>query len=718
MSRTFGTEVERKFITMPKSSTSFYTSNMSLASLDRAKDFVKGSLKALNIGSSMEHRMECEQPILEASSSNTSVNAEEFQGWTPLLVLTGVATTLGSSIPVGYNIGVMNTPAHIIREFCNATVADRYGINMGPSQLNILWSIIVSIFLVGGVTGSLSGGWVADRFGRKGAVVINNILGILAAILFVSSRHAGSVEMLLLARLVVGLSSGLVTSTIPMYLTEISPLSIRGAMGVLCPLGITVGVLVAQILGLKSVLGQDDTWHYLLGLFAVLTLLSMVAFPFLPESPKYLYIVRGHEERGIKELSRLRGVAPEQLADELEDLRAAHKAEQELAASGVSWSMGSVARAPTLRLPLMLVCALQAGQQCSGINAVFYYSVTIFESAGLSKQGSQYASIGAGGVNLLITIIAIPLVNRCGRRWLALTSCWTAAICLVILCISITYIDAVSWMPYFCIFTVLAYVFCYGFGLGPIPYFIGSELFQVGPRPIAMSFGSMANWCGNFIVGMTFPSLQGLIGQYSFLLFAMTTVFLALFLKYYLPESKGHDPCDMAEMLKYGLRSLINVPVSSSQKKHRNSSICAPDAVSISSRHRRFSDIKNPDSLVLEIPSPLSPSEVFSNSSMLGSPAAIVHHNNSYTNLPAIPELPSKNPILPSILTESSANDIPSPLSMHPVRSMSRMMPSIPENLSGTNSRLEQVLTTMVQMPDGHDLADEHSSKFLQRENL
>jgi hypothetical protein len=70
------------------------------------------------------------------------------------------------------------------------------------------------------------------------------------------------------------------------------------------------------------------------------------------------------------ELSRLRGVVPEQLAEELEDLRAAHKAEQELAASGVSWNVSSVARAPTLRLPLMLVCALQAGQQCSGINAV------------------------------------------------------------------------------------------------------------------------------------------------------------------------------------------------------------------------------------------------------------------------------------------------------------------------------------------------------------
>ncbi|KAJ4430980.1 hypothetical protein ANN_19573 [Periplaneta americana] len=697
---------------MPKSSTSFYTSNMSLASLDRAKDFVKGSLKALNIGSSMEHRMECEQPILESSSSKSSVSSEQLQGWTPLLVLTGVATTLGSSIPVGYNIGVMNTPAHIIREFCNETVAARYGINMGPSQLNILWSIIVSIFLVGGVTGSLSGGWVADRFGRKGAVVINNILGILGAILFVSSRHAGSVEMLLLARLVVGLSSGLVTSTIPMYLTEIAPLSIRGAMGVLCPLGLTVGVLVAQILGLQSVLGQQETWHYLLGLFALLTLLSMVALPFLPESPKYLYIVRGQEEKGIKELSRLRGVALEQLEEELEGLRAAHKAEQELAANGVSWNMGTVARAPSLRLPLMLVCALQAGQQCSGINAVFYYSVTIFESAGLSNQGSQYASIGAGGVNLLITIIAIPLVNRFGRRPLALASCWSAAVCLVILCISITYINAVSWMPYFCIFAVLSYVFCYGFGLGPIPYFIGSELFLVGPRPVAMSFGSMANWGGNFIVGMTFPSVQSMIGQYSFLLFAASTVLLALFLKYYLPESKGRDPCDIAEMLKYGLRSQINViPSASKLSRHRNSSVCAPDTASMSSRHRRISDIKNPDSLVLEIPSPLSPAEVFANSSVLGSPAAIIQHNNSYTNLPAIPELPGKNTTLSSNISEPIINDTTSPMSIHPVLSMPRIMPSIPENLAGASSRLEEVLS----VTQKSDEADEQGNK---RDNL
>jgi hypothetical protein len=171
-------------------------------------------------------------------------------------------------------------------------------------------------------------------------------------------------------------------------------------------------------------------------------------------------------------------------------------------------------------------------------------------------------------------------------------------------------------------------------------------------------------------------------------------------------------------MLKYGLHSRINVPQSSLQNKRRSSSVCAPDTGSISSRHRHFSDIKNPDALILEIPSPLSPSEVFSNSSMLGSPAAIVHHNNSYTNLPAIPELPGNNPILPSIMTEPSVNDVSSPLPIHDAKMTfparcPPMMPSIPENLSGTGSQQEQVLSSV-----GHEVADEYNSTYLKGENL
>lgn len=81
-------------------------------------------------------------------------------------------------------------------------------------------------------------------------------------------------------------------------------------------------------------------------------------------------------------------------------------------------------------------------------------------------------------------------------------------------------------MPWLCTVAVLAYVIFYGIGLGPIPFFIGSELFDVGPRPAAMSLGSVFNWGGNFLVGMMFPSLQAAIGPYVFLVFAGSTLIL------------------------------------------------------------------------------------------------------------------------------------------------------------------------------------------------
>lgn len=86
-------------------------------------------------------------------------------------------------------------------------------------------------------------------------------------------------------------------------------------------------------------------------------------------------------------------------------------------------------------------------------------------------------------------------------------------------------------MPYLCIIGVLGYVLCYGLGLGPIPYFIGSELFEVGPRSSAMALGSMANWTGNFIVGLTFPIMDTYLGATSFFIFAATAIGLFVFVK-------------------------------------------------------------------------------------------------------------------------------------------------------------------------------------------
>lgn len=111
------------------------------------------------------------------------------------------------------------------------------------------------------------------------------------AVVFFFCRMAGSVEMLLLGRLLVGLASGLTTSTVPMYLSELAPLELRGTLGVLCSMGVTGGVVVGQVGSLEQIFGTADLWHVALSVFGLLVVVCLLPYPWFPESPKYLYIV-------------------------------------------------------------------------------------------------------------------------------------------------------------------------------------------------------------------------------------------------------------------------------------------------------------------------------------------------------------------------------------------------------------------------------------------
>ncbi|CAG9114921.1 unnamed protein product [Plutella xylostella] len=518
-------------------------------------------------------------------------------GWSCYLVLAGVVTTLGLSLPVGYNIGVVNTPAEVIKQFCNESVTTRYDAALSEAWLNVLWASVVSAFIVGGCTGSVMGAVMANKLGRKYASVATAVLFIAGSLNFVLCRAANSVEMLLLGRLLVGLASGLTTSIVPMYLTELAPLHLTGAMGVACPMGVNVGVLVGQVMGLDFLLGGVDDWPYLLAVYAVLVIICLPLLVILPESPKYLYVVKRNEAVASKELSRLRGVSASVLTAELE-LLGSEGAGEGGGEGGEGYSMVGVLRDPRLRLPLILCCAMQAGQQTSGINAVFYYSQTIFLQAGLTDTQAQYATIGCGFINVCTAVLMLRLlpqfgrrplllgsvlsstvllallaasikflltigcgfINVCtavlmlrllpqfGRRPLLLGSVLSSTILLALLAASIRFLDAVSWMPFVCMVAVLSYVLVYGFGLGPIPYFIASELFEVGPRPAGMAWGSLANWGGNLLVGMCFPSMRALLGPYSFIVFSAVTAALFVLLKLYFPETQGKTPAQVAQI--------------------------------------------------------------------------------------------------------------------------------------------------------------------------
>lgn len=205
---------------------------------------------------------------------------------------------------------------------------ERYDVDISENNLKLVWSAVVSIFLIGGVTGSFISSWLADRCGRKGALCFGNICGIAGALMFFLVRKLNSIELLLAGRLVVGkipftyrivaarvetyiksntfcfyfsgLSGGLATSIVPMYMTEIAPLRLRGAVGVLCQLGLTGGVFFGQITGLETVLGTEDAWQYMLGAFVPLCVLALVVTSIiLPESPKYLFIIKEQKQMAL-----------------------------------------------------------------------------------------------------------------------------------------------------------------------------------------------------------------------------------------------------------------------------------------------------------------------------------------------------------------------------------------------------------------------------------
>ncbi|XP_043798874.1 solute carrier family 2, facilitated glucose transporter member 1-like isoform X2 [Apis laboriosa] len=476
-------------------------------------------------------------------------------GWTITLALAGVTCCLGSAVPTGFNIGVLNNAAYLVERFCNESIKERYNINISENGLKIVWSAVVSIFLIGGAIGSFLSSWVANKYGRKGALCVGHIFGIIGATMFFLVQKLNSIELLLIGRLIVGLSGGFATCLVPMYMTEIAPLRLRGAVGVICQLGISCGVFLGQIAGLNTVLGTENSWHYMLGAFVPLCIYALVLTSIiLPESPKYLYIIREQKQKALDELSRIRKMDIMLLQIEISDLQQ----EIETKTTAEPWTIKRILKDSNLKLPIFLVCIIQFGQQMSGINVVFYYSNSIFHDAGLGITGAQYATLGTGIANIAMALASVPVMSSLNRRGVLLTSIYLCFGCLILLCISTLLIHVSTYMPLICIIAVVAYVIFYGIGLGPIPYFIGSELFDVGPRPVAMALGSVFNWGGNFIVGMMFPTIENIIGAYTFLIFVGFLLFLGYIIRIYLPETRGRNTMDVAASISQGFNSRPN----------------------------------------------------------------------------------------------------------------------------------------------------------------
>ncbi|XP_036313156.1 solute carrier family 2, facilitated glucose transporter member 3 isoform X2 [Pipistrellus kuhlii] len=435
------------------------------------------------------------------------------------------------SFQFGYNTGVINAPEVIIKDFINYTLEEQLENLPSEVLLTSLWSLSVAIFSVGGMIGSFSVGLFVNRFGRRNSMLIVNLLAITGGCLMGFCKIAESVAMLILGRLIIGLFCGLCTGFVPMYIGEISPTALRGAFGTLNQLGIVIGILVAQIFGLKIILGTEELWPVLLGFTILPSFLQIVALPFCPESPRFLLINKKEEDSARKVLQRLWGT--QDVAQDIQEMKdESVRMSQEKQATVLE-----LFRSPSYQQPIMISIMLQLSQQLSGINAVFYYSTGIFKDAGVREP--IYATIGAGVVNTIFTVVSLFLVERAGRRTLHMIGLGGMACCSILMTISMLLKDSYSWMSFVCIGAILVFVAFFEIGPGPIPWFIVAELFSQGPRPSAMAVAGCSNWTSNFLVGLLFPSAAYYLGPYVFIIFTGFLVLFLVFTFFKVPETRG-----------------------------------------------------------------------------------------------------------------------------------------------------------------------------------
>ncbi|KAJ8384276.1 hypothetical protein AAFF_G00207370 [Aldrovandia affinis] len=448
-----------------------------------------------------------------------------------LMIAVGAAVI--GSLQFGYNTGVINAPQKIIESFLNDTWFDRYAEPIPSSYRTSLWSISVAIFSVGGIFGSFSVGLFVNRFGRRNSMLMANVLAFISAILMGFSKLAGSFEMLIIGRFVVGLYSGLSTGFVPMYVGEIAPTALRGALGTLHQLGIVVGILMAQVFGMDSIMGSPSLWPVLLGFTVIPALLQCAILPFCPESPRFLLINRNEENKAKSVLKKLRGVTD--VSADMQEMK--EESRQMMREKKVT--IPELFRSPTYRQPIFIAIMLQLSQQLSGINAIFYYSTNIFETAGVSQP--VYATIGTGVVNTAFTVVSLFVVERAGRRSLHLIGLMGMAGSAVLMTIATALLthDKLEWMSYVSIVAIFAFVAFFEIGPGPIPWFIVAELFSQGPRPAAFAVAGFSNWTANFIVGMAFPYVAELCGPYVFIIFTVLLLAFFVFTYFLVPETKG-----------------------------------------------------------------------------------------------------------------------------------------------------------------------------------
>ncbi|WP_018612510.1 sugar porter family MFS transporter [Segetibacter koreensis] len=400
-------------------------------------------------------------------------------------------------------------------------------------HLSVYWEgFLTGSLALGCIVGCLIAGNLADKYGRKPGLML------AAAIFGISSlgmAFSNSIAVFITMRFAAGIGVGMASMLSPLYIAEVSPSAIRGRNVAINQLTIVIGILVTNLVNYILSDNGPDAWRWMFGLGTIPALLFFIGVIWLPESPRWLMKAgrTGHAKAVLEKIGS-RGFAQKTIAD----------IEQSL--TGGSKQSYKAVFQKAVRPAVVLGIALAVFQQLCGINVVFNYTSTIFESVGANLDRQLFETVAIGIVNLVFTLVAMALVDKLGRRPLMLIGSISLAIFYLILSTLLKNHASAALVS----IVVLLAIATYGMSLAPVTWVLISEIFPNNVRGKASSVAIVSLWIAYFILVFTFPILAAKLGTYGPFYFYSGICFLGfLFIKSKVKETKGQTLEELEGMM-------------------------------------------------------------------------------------------------------------------------------------------------------------------------
>ncbi len=439
-----------------------------------------------------------------------------------------------SSINTSYSLGIsfISALGGYLFGFDFAVIAGALPLLRDVFGLTAWWEgFLTGTLALGCMVGCVMAGRLADRYGRRPALMV------AAAIFAVSSiamAISDGLTTFMIARFVAGIGVGMASMLSPLYIAEVSPAEIRGRNVAINQLTIVIGILITNLINYGLADNGPDAWRLMFGLGAVPSILFFIGVIWLPESPRWL-ILQGQLQRGTAILERIGGRAFAESTVANVDAGSTDKSKVVLADLFK----------PGIRAAVFVGIGLAIFQQLCGINVVFNYTSTIFETVGANLDRQLFETVAIGFVNLVFTVVAMWQVDKLGRKPLMLFGAGGLTILYVIIALLLQNGASAGMLSIF----VLLAIATYATSLAPVTWVLISEIFPNRVRGLASSVAILSLWGAYFILVFTFPILAETLGTYGpFWLYAVICLIGFFFVLRNVRETKGKTLEEMEDV--------------------------------------------------------------------------------------------------------------------------------------------------------------------------